>query len=239
MVERGDVNAYSDAWFRLFLSAPDTAQTVREVAFLRRNLPLERFGRILDACCGYGRHAIPLAGAGHEVLGIDRSPEVIARALANAGADGPAFVAWPMERIGDLDFRPDAVICMWQSFGYFSADANSEVLSRIGEILPTGGRLVMDVYHRGFFETRQGARTSRTGDIDLVTTQKLHGDRLRVELDYGDGGDVFDWQVFTPEEFVAEAGRHGFRPLVACSGFDEAQEPTADSPRMQFVLERG
>lgn len=235
----GDINAYSDAWFRLFLSAPDAGQTRREVEFLRRHLPLERIRQVLDACCGYGRHAIPLAGAGYEVLGIDRNPDVIARAVEDAGSDGPAFETWPMERIGELDFRPHAVICMWQSFGYFSAEENSEVLAQIGRMLPPGGRLVMDIYHRGFFETRQGTRTSQVGDVDLVTTQTLAGDRLRVDLDYGDGGDVFDWQVFTPDAFVAEAGRHGFTPLVACTGFDEAQGPTADSPRMQFVLERG
>ena len=238
MVDEGDVNAYSDAWFRFFLEAPDAGQTLREVEFLRRNLPGERYRRILDACCGYGRHAIPLARAGYEVMGIDRNPEVIARAVTVAGPDGPSFVTWPMERIGDLNFRPDAVICMWQSFGYFSAEGNSDVLAQIGAMLSPGGRLVMDIYHRGFFDTRQGTRTSQVGDIDLVTTQTVTGDRLWVELDYGDGGDVFEWQVFTPDEFVAEAGRHGFTPKVACTGFDETNAPSADSPRMQFVLER-
>jgi hypothetical protein len=71
-----------------------------------------------------------------------------------------------------------------------------------------------------------------------VTTQSLVGDRLRVHLDYGTSEDVFDWQVFTPEEFVAETGRHGFRAVVECTGFDEGREPNANSPRMQFVLER-
>jgi SAM-dependent methyltransferase len=239
MARGNDVNAYSDAWFRLFLSAPDAEQTRREVAFLRRHLPRERFGRVLDACCGYGRHAIPLATAGYEVLGIDRDPDVIATAVADAGSEGPSFVEWPMERIGELQFQPDAVICMWQSFGYFTAAENRDVLAQISRKLPSGGRLVMDIYHRGFFETRQGTRSGRVGDVELVTTQTLSGDRLRVELDYGDGGDVFDWQVFTPEEFVTEVGRHGLWPVVACTSFDETLVPTADSPRMQFALERG
>jgi hypothetical protein len=51
---------------------------------------------------------------------------------------------------------------------------------------------VRDIYHRGFFETRLGTRTTRVDEIDLVTTQTLVGDRLRVQLNYGTSGDVFD-----------------------------------------------
>ena len=39
------VNAYSDTWFRVFLSKPDIEQTGREVVFLKRNLPREEFGQ--------------------------------------------------------------------------------------------------------------------------------------------------------------------------------------------------
>jgi SAM-dependent methyltransferase len=231
------VNAYSDTWFGLFLSQPDPEQTTREVEFLSRNLPLVRFPKVLDVCCGYGRHAAPLSSAGYQVLGIDRDQAVIEGAIASAGKAGPEFVAWPMERVGELEFEPDAVICMWQSFGYFSSAVNSDILAQIAERLKPGGRLVMDIYHRDFFEARQGTRRTTAGEVEVVTTQAFVGDRLRVQLDYGNGGDVFDWQVFTPHEFITEVGRHGFRPVVACAGFDEARLPDAESPRMQFVLE--
>jgi 2-polyprenyl-3-methyl-5-hydroxy-6-metoxy-1,4-benzoquinol methylase len=155
------VNAYSDTWFQVFLSNPDAEQTGREVDFLKRNLPGEEFVHVLDVCCGYGRHAVPLAAAGYTVLGIDRSRSVIESALSNAGSGGPEFLEWPMERVGELQFRPDAVICMWQSFGYFNSSVNGDILSQFGSMLPPGGRLVMDIYHRGFFEMRLGTRTTR------------------------------------------------------------------------------
>ena len=40
---------------------------------------LPRGGRVLDAACGRGRHALLLAGAGFDVTGIDRNAEAIAR----------------------------------------------------------------------------------------------------------------------------------------------------------------
>lgn len=73
-------NEYSADWFRIFLSRIPAEQTAREVEFLRRQLPLPSHGRVLDLCCGAGRHALPLARAGYCVLGVDRDEAAIARA---------------------------------------------------------------------------------------------------------------------------------------------------------------
>jgi 2-polyprenyl-3-methyl-5-hydroxy-6-metoxy-1,4-benzoquinol methylase len=60
-------NSYSPTWFELFLETqPYTAE---EVAFVARNLPDPSHHRILDVCCGPGRHARPLAEQGYEVDG--------------------------------------------------------------------------------------------------------------------------------------------------------------------------
>ncbi|MCD6263961.1 class I SAM-dependent methyltransferase [Candidatus Bathyarchaeota archaeon] len=45
-------------------------------------------GRILDLCCGIGRHSVPLAERGYQVTGIDLSPVLIARARELAKARG-------------------------------------------------------------------------------------------------------------------------------------------------------
>src|SRR3989442_8654897 len=42
--------------------------------------------RILDVSCGIGRHSIPLAERGYNVLGLDLSPLFIAKANATAKA---------------------------------------------------------------------------------------------------------------------------------------------------------
>jgi len=42
--------------------------------------------RILDVSCGIGRHSIPLAERGYDVLGLDLSPLFIAKANATAKA---------------------------------------------------------------------------------------------------------------------------------------------------------
>ena len=47
-------------------------------------------GPILELAVGSGRLAVPLAGAGHEVTGIDLDPAMLARARARAAAAGRA-----------------------------------------------------------------------------------------------------------------------------------------------------
>src|ERR1035437_504166 len=47
---------------------------------------LPRASRILDVGCGYGRLAVPLAVAGHQVKGLDLSPTMIEAAQENAAA---------------------------------------------------------------------------------------------------------------------------------------------------------
>ena len=47
-------NEFSDTWFEVFLDSIDPAQTDIEVDFLVRQLPLPRYERVVDLCCGSG-----------------------------------------------------------------------------------------------------------------------------------------------------------------------------------------
>jgi hypothetical protein len=69
-------------------------------------------------------------------------------------------------------------------------------------------------------------------------TKELRGNRLRVELDFGDAREIFDWQIFTPDEIAALAARCGLDEMLRCANFDENVLPNADAPRMQFILQR-
>lgn len=232
-------NSYSDTWFEVFMAAPDEHRTGVEVDFLKRQLPREQFTTVLDVCCGYGRHASPLAEHGYDVVAIDRDPAVIDIARQRCRSRGALFRVCDMTQLRDLSRQFDAVMGMWQSFGYFDAAANSDILDQISAILNPRGRFIIDIYNASFFDTRQGTRSSRLNGIDIVTTHHLLGDRLTVNLEYGDGRghDTFKWQVFTQDAFRLEALSRGLEPLVECTDFDERLSPDPANPRMQFVLE--
>ena len=84
----------------------------------QRFLP-SRPGRILDLACGTGNHAIRLARRGHEVVGVDLSPNqlAIARRKAREGHVPIRFVQADMRSFG-LGSTFDAAVCMFGAFGY-------------------------------------------------------------------------------------------------------------------------
>lgn len=213
-------NAYSATWHELFSERDDAERTAAEVAFIARVLPR---GRVLDACCGYGRHAGGLAALGYEVIALDRDPAVIGEARdRHRGVD---FRVLDVRKLDLSGF--DAAICMWASFGWFDDAGNADVLRRLANAAPC---VVLDLHNRAFFESRQGRWEVRPG---VVETKRVEGDRLRVELDYGD---VFEWRLYEPEAVAALVP--GLRLDLACARFDEATPPSEEEPRMQLVLSK-
>ncbi len=235
-----NTNVYSPTWFATFLAPYAPAQTERELAFLTRQLPLPDYRTVLDLCCGSGRHAIPLAARGYVVTGVDRDESAVAQARRQAG-DSVTFVRGDMRELETAAPGTfDAAICMWQSFGYFDSATNMDVLRQMRDRLRPGGRLILDVYHRTFFEEHQEDRRFELGGRAIVERKRMTGHRLTVTLDYGPdlAPDVFDWQLYTPEDLVALAATMGLRPVVVCAEHDEARPATPASARMQLVFAR-
>jgi len=228
---------YTDTWLDTFLPVPPE-QTRRELDFLHRHLPLPGFRRIIDVCCGSGRHANGLSDMGYTVLGIDTNLNALARAQVRRSRDA-YFAAADMREppaIGPVD----AVLIMWQSFGAYDDRTNGSVLALQHELLRPGGRFVLDIYNRGFFEDHQGSRRSDRDGRTVFEEKWLEGDRLHIRLRYGesDDTDTFEWRVYDPDEILVEARATGFDIVCCCAGFDEAQPASRSVPRMQLVFER-
>jgi SAM-dependent methyltransferase len=220
--------------------------TAKEVAFLARQLPLPRYQRILDLCCGYGRHALGLAALGYVVTGLDRDIHAIAEARHRAQATGLAveYIPSDMRDLGALPDTYDAIINMWQSLSYFDDATNTALLRAIHDRLEPGGRFILDSYNRAYFVDHLGERDQQIGDVSVHTSAYMDGDRYHSELIYRDptgasiGSDHFDWRIYTLDEFSALAADCGFTTRLTCSWADEATAVTPAMARMQITLER-
>jgi SAM-dependent methyltransferase len=235
-------NIYSPLWFDLFLAPIAPEQTAAEIAFITRLLPLPEFADMLDLCCGSGRHALLLAERDYRVTGVDRAATALAVARAEAERRGlPArFIEADMADLAVVPGPFAAALNLWQSLGYGDSAANAALLREVRDRLAPRGRLLLDIYHHGFFEAHQGERRFEQGGRTITESKTMDGDRLTVTLDYGPDApaDQFDWQVFTPQAITALAAACGLRLALACTGFDERQPPTTHAPRMQLLFER-
>jgi len=110
-------------------------------------LELKHGNRVLDLCCGTGRHSLELARLGFRVTGVDRTSRYLDEARRKA-----------KERSLNIDFRQidmrdycrpetfDAVINLYTSFGYFEdLRDDKRVLNNIYTSLKKGGRLLIDL----------------------------------------------------------------------------------------------
>ena len=85
-----DPNRYSPAWFQVFHTGISASRTEQQTAFVVSACPLPAYRRILDLCCGMGRHARALAARDYKVTGGERDPH--ASTKARARASGPIYV---------------------------------------------------------------------------------------------------------------------------------------------------
>jgi SAM-dependent methyltransferase len=244
-----DSNTYSAQWFRLFMPLQTEELTRREVDFLARQLSLPRHRRVLDLCCGYGRHALGLAARGYAVTGLDRDAAALGEARGRAQQAGQevTYVVGDMRAIAELPELPaelDAIVNMWQSLSYFDEATNAALLRAIHDKLTPGGRFVVDMYHREYFERNQGQKRQELDGVIVETEGYMAGNRWHSVLTYRDehgqpcGADHMDWQLYTPDEFAALAADCGFIPILACTWADESRPPSPDVARFQTVLAR-
>ena len=230
-------NEYSHRWFDSFLGTIPEEWTASEVAGIVQRIPLPAFRKVLDICCGTGRHAGPLAARGYEVVGVDRDADAIARAAARVPT--ATFKVVDQRELSSIGGTFDAAMILWQSFGYFDAATNDRVIADIAGRLRPGGRLLLDLYHPDFVRANAGTDTSPRAPDCRSITNVVDGDRLRSTIAYLDGSvETMDFELLDPEDLTERAQRVGLDLIEASSWWDAWRPPSATDQRYQLVLER-
>ena len=121
--------------------------TATEVDSILALLGIEPGARVLDLCCGVGRHSLELALRGFQVTGVDRTRAYLDRAAQQATEEGldVEFVLEDMR----IFCRPDsfeAAISMYTSFGYFeNLDEERKVVKNVCQSLKAGGVFLIEM----------------------------------------------------------------------------------------------
>lgn len=137
-------------FLNLYGKSLDPARTAQEVDFMIATLGLTENDRILDLCCGQGRHSLELSRRGFKITGQDLSEPLLQRARKDAKASGLnlQFIHSDMRCIPfSLEFH--AIVNMFSSFGYLeSREDDLMVLQQISHALKPGGKIFLDLLNR-------------------------------------------------------------------------------------------
>ena len=123
--------------------------THQEVGLFSDILKLSQDNKIMDLCCGQGRHSLELAKRGFKyVEGIDRSHYLIQKAKLRA-KKRELNVKFKEGDARKLPYTPDAfdvVMVLGNSFGYFETiQDDMRVLKEIFRVLKPWGKLLIDI----------------------------------------------------------------------------------------------
>lgn len=99
-------------------------------------------GKGLDAACGTGRHARHLVQLGHDVTGIDVTPEMLERAAENVPA--ARFQEADVRAIPAADGAFDFAVC---GLALAHLDDLDPGVAELARVLAPGGHLVVSVLH--------------------------------------------------------------------------------------------
>lgn len=138
MIEQnpGHSQWYIDRFDAMAASGKDL---VGEARFIDALAP--RGARILDAGCGPGRHGGWLAERGHQVVGVDGDPILIATAQ-----ERHPEVRWVVQDLAVLDLPDeepfDVIYAVGNVMTFLHPDTRDQVLAHMARHLKAGGRLV-------------------------------------------------------------------------------------------------
>jgi SAM-dependent methyltransferase len=129
--------AYIQRWHDLAAQGMDLLGEARTVDAM-----LARGSRVLDAGCGQGRIGGQLASAGHEVVGVDVDPVLIAEAeTVHPGA------RWLVGDLAELDLPArgiaepfDVIVCAGNVMTFLAESTRGEVLRRMRRHVRDDGR---------------------------------------------------------------------------------------------------
>ena len=186
---------FDDAYRFLYGDLLHPARTEHEVAAVCRLLRVGEGARLLDLCCGDGRHAVPLRRRGLEVCGVDASAVLLRRAEERSARVLPDDAPCPRWLQADARALPlrsgafDGAICLFNSIGYAGDAGTAALLGEAARVLRPGGGLLVECDHRARAEAAARPRQERVrtavGDVPV---------EVETWIEAGEQHAVFRWE---------------------------------------------
>lgn len=181
---------YQEDWWRTWFntvyldvySHRNDNQAMEEVKTTVSVIPLLPHHRIVDLCCGNGRHSRALYEEGYRnITGIDYSYPL----LKHARTENPLIYAIR----GDMRMLPlqsssqDALFSYFTSFGYFKTNTeNLRVLHEISRVIKPGGWFLLDYLNPQHVKTHIEPESSKAfGEYIIKERRWLSEDEERIE----------------------------------------------------------
>jgi len=215
-----------EKWFsnKLYLDIyrnRDDGEARTFINLIQRNSGLKPGDKILDVCCGPGRHSIEFARRGYSVHGIDISAYLIKKAIQSLETEKEKIpdVCFEIADMRNFNYNNsfDAVVNIFSSFGYFENDIeNFIVFDNIRLSLKKHGILVFDFLNESYLRKNLVPLSkSKVKGITVIQKRRIYGgfvfkhiyiDKIKREPDFTERIRLYDNNKLT-----GKIQEHGFK----------------------------
>jgi SAM-dependent methyltransferase len=216
----------------------------RHVDWIRQQIPVTGFARVLDLGCGPGLYASRLSGGGLECVGIDFSPASIEYARGVAQREH-LTCTYRLEDVRQADFGTDynLVMFVYGELNVFRPQEAGRILEKAWAALCPGGSLVLEVHTFDVVHQMGSQSPSWHSEEKGLFSARPH---LYLEEDFWDAvhsvattryfivdagtGDVTRYaasvQAYTQDEYLALLKEAGFEKVEIFPSLTGEEDPT-------------
>jgi SAM-dependent methyltransferase len=212
-----------------------------EVRAMSDILKLPSIAKVLDLCCGSGRHAFILHQLGYDVTGVDLSETLLKTAKSADSRNSIRWVRGDMRSI-PLEESFDAIFNLFTSFGYFATDdENIQVLDEIRRLLKADGQFIIDFLNPAYVIAHLVPYSKRQEEgVIIEEYREISGPFVvkRIELTPEQGAKrTYHEQVklYSLRQFESMFASAGLQLEQVYGGYEGAEYREQESPRLIMV----
>jgi len=215
----------------------------REAAFALRALDLKPGARVLDLCCGAGRHSRALAKAGLHVTGVDLSADLLHAARKESAGLNVDYIRADMRAVPLQSNSMDGAVSLFTSFGYFCDEAeDARVIAEVARILKPGAHYLFDFFNRAATlrnlvrESRQFAGGVALRERRWYDAKRGRLNKLALRGPYDKRGAILESvRAYSPGELRTLFARAGMKLASEHGDLSGAPFNARHSPRCVLV----
>jgi len=182
---------FSSKYYLKLYKHRDVAEAQNLINLIQRTLDFKKGSKVLDICCGAGRHTLELAKRGFDVTGFDLSEYLISQAKLNLknSPEKNLQAKFLIKDMRNFNFENsfDVAINVFSSFGYFSNDEeNFKIFANTKKSLKENGHFIFDFLNDTYIKDNIVAEsTDKIDGIEIALKRRIENNFIIKDIYIG------------------------------------------------------
>ena len=221
----------------------DEEQAEQELTRLLPYLAIKPGQRVLDLCCGQGRHSRWLAQQGLRVIGVDLSPVLLQEAIKETLNMDVQYMRGDVRKIPFIE-EMDLVVNLFTSFGYFTKDEENErVLTKVSQALKPNGTFLFDYLNPSYLKDHLIPFSEHSQeDLDILQYRSISDEFVEKTIVIKEEGRERQYKervkLYKSEQLQQMLQRNHLEVVHLFGNYDGSDYVEGPSPRMIFICRK-